>query len=115
MIPKNQKMSYDEFQKILFEFNNDLINYSVYFLESEKSERIRAILMKKILLPSEFNNDVNNFKHGGSRCSAQDERLNLDKNKVVDSDDIIDDLLDDPEKIGELWEEAEGSIHEEPL
>lgn len=43
----------DTLQNIVYDFNNELLNYAVYKVQSEKNKTIREIILQKILLSND--------------------------------------------------------------
>lgn len=92
--PKNKPKSKEELETLGREFNNELINYSDYQKRSEKTARIRELIMQRALLT--------NAQLSGGQDYESDEAINSPGSE----DDA--DFLEDPEGIAIPWEEKYG-------
>jgi His-Xaa-Ser system protein HxsD len=79
-------------KQIVFDFNDELLNYAVYKQQSEKNKGIREAILRKILLE----NDPTSIKN---------------QNEIIEDEQ----KFDDPEEILKLWEESEKKIENEAL
>jgi His-Xaa-Ser system protein HxsD len=70
-------------KEIVYDFNNELLNYAVYKQQAENNKIIRETILQKILLT----NDQNYFSPEGNPHTEQN--------------------IEDPEEILKLWEESE--------
>ncbi len=92
--PKNKPKNKEELEALGREFNNELINYSDYQKRSEKTARIRELIMQRALLT--------NAQLSDEQGSDADESIN---NTGIEDDA---DFLEDPEGIAIPWEEKYG-------
>ncbi len=92
--PKNKPKNKEELETLGREFNNELINYSDYQKRSEKTARIRELIMQRALLT--------NAQLSEEPSSDADESIN---NTGIEDDA---DFLEDPEGIAIPWEEKYG-------
>lgn len=75
-----------ELKKLVYDFNNELLNYAVYKQQSEKNKPIREAILQKILLT----NDPNYITPQINQPAQPD--------------------MEDPEGILKLWEESEQKL-----
>jgi His-Xaa-Ser system protein HxsD len=72
----------EDLRRLVYDFNNELLNYALYARQSEKNRYIREAILQRVILvndPNLYTNQVNND-------------------------------VDDPEKISEVWEESDKKI-----
>jgi His-Xaa-Ser system protein HxsD len=92
--PKNKQNSREELEALGREFNNELINYSDYQKRSERTARVRELIMQRALLTN------------AQIAGEQDYDADASLNGTVSEDDS--DFLEDPEGIAIPWEEKYG-------
>ena len=71
-------------KELVWEFNDELLNYSVYKSQNEKNKKLREILMKRVLITNEV----------VKRIDDLNQKINAKREKI-----------EDPEKIFQSWEE----------
>ena len=59
LIPKSKDISKEELEKAALEFNNELINYSVYAVQAARTSGIRQAIIQAALSPVVKKNDEN--------------------------------------------------------
>jgi His-Xaa-Ser system protein HxsD len=82
----------ESIKKIVFDFNDELLNYAVYKQQSEKNKGVRDAILRKVILE----NDPQSIKNQEPILGEQEK-------------------FDDPEEILKLWEESEKKIENEAL
>jgi His-Xaa-Ser system protein HxsD len=80
----------ESLKKIVFDFNDELLNYAVYKQQSEKNKGVREAILRKIILEN-------------------------DPQSIKSQDQIANEQFEDPEEILKLWEESEKKIENEAL
>jgi His-Xaa-Ser system protein HxsD len=89
-----KKKQSDDLIKLVYEFNEELLNYAVYKIQSEKNKGIREALLTRVLLT----NDPNYLSAVSNQCGCEKE-----------------DSFDDPEGIMKLWEDSEKAVNDESV
>ena len=105
--PSNKK---EDLEKLGRDFNNELINYAVYKVQSERTKEIRETIVKRALLTNLGEGAGSLFvqKQGevpiedSNQCECESEE-GLELPEVGESD--VQDYKDDPEGIMTPWEE----------
>lgn len=103
MIPKNENCNLKELKKMALEFENELINYSVYAIQAARTSTIRnAIVQRALGVVKEFE-EVSEIPEK----EFKEERMIHEETEASES---LDEALEDPLGIAKPWspEKMEG-------
>lgn len=116
MIRSKIDMNKETFDKLIADFNNELVNYSVYVTESSKTNDLRAVIMEKFLTSGKRGEEIKE-ELDKSRPGGHDNVIIDSSDDAQVSDSEITGLSEDedPYSISKLWEDAENSIDDEPV
>ncbi len=88
----------NDLKELAYEFNNQLLNYKVYLVQSERTADLRKILLARALLSNA--SDVNTEKDEGESCESEESKSDFDK-FIEDTENL--DFDSDPESITIPW------------
>lgn len=96
------KDNHEDLKKLGGNFLNELINFEDYFNRAKKTDKLREMMLQKILV----NNDV--LPEEVDQLQEDDEEIELDEETKKLLEDIENEEFDDPEGIAMPWEEKYG-------
>ncbi len=57
-----KKSEEQDLKRLVVEFNEELLNYAVYKVQSEKNKRLREVILQRVLLTNTLNRSDNSIK-----------------------------------------------------
>ena len=77
-----KKESHHDLKKLVISFNEELLNYAAYKVQSERNKSIREIILRRILLTNDSNHFSKNQKGSEEMEFKKDIKMLIDKDST---------------------------------